>query len=265
MPIELIKVGQNIRDSLVEEEQVTLAHSIEQNRIVVPLLGHYEGTDIVVDDGHRRLDAAIRAGLDAVPMIVAELAPTPAEILTLQLVANCARTGLKTMERVRAIDRLMNETGWPAAMVTSKLGGPSAAMISKLLTLLVLPKSVQDLIDAGRIPMSSAYAIAIVADSVERERLIGEVVNGRLTRDRLVAEIKANRSKKSRSQKSKRESVPRLVLPLGEGRSITVAGPAMTVNLLITWVEELLNRIKSVNAQGVTLTDIVKVISGAQP
>ena len=198
-------------------------------------------------------------------MLVSDHVPTPAELLTLQLVANCARSGLKTMERVRAIDGLMRESGWPASEVSRRLGGPSAATISKLLALLVLPREVQDLIDAGRIPMSSAYAIATVSDAAERERLIGEVLEGRLTRDKLVAAVKARKGDNRRAQPSK-WSMPRrtrVVVPLGDGCSFAVK-PGITLQTFITRLQDLLERFSGLEPQDMEMADVAGLMTASK-
>lgn len=261
VPVSPIVSRGNIRKGLVEEDQVPLAESIKVNGILVPLLGHREGDAIVVDDGHRRLDAARRAGLDVVPMIVADRVPTMSELLTLQLVANCARSGLTTMERVRAIDGLMRESGWTASEVSRRLGGPSEAMVSKLLSLLVLRREVQDLIDAGRMPISSAYAIATVPDGGERERFIAEVLAGRLTRDKLVAVIKAGKSDNGRAQprKPSKPRRARVVVPLGDGCSVAFK-PGVTVQAFITRLQDLMQRCIGLEPQ-IELAEAVKALS----
>lgn len=260
---KLVSPG-NIRARLDEEEQVSLAQSIAQNGILVPLLGHYEGDALVVDDGHRRLDAARRAGLATVPMLIAENAPTPAERVTLQLLANTQRQGLKVTEHARALHDLMQATGWSAAEVSLRLGRPSPGTISKLLSLLVLPRDVQDLIDAGRIPMSSAYQIVTVPDAAERERLIQAVLEGRLTRDRLVAETKAVKTGRpvARSNKRQRIARERVVIRLGEGRSVAVSAPTLSVDSVVTWFIDLAEQLRDAGADGRPLAEVARSISG---
>ena len=254
----------NIRARLDDEEQVSLAQSVAQNGILVPLLGHYEGDAIIVDDGHRRLDAARRAGLATVPMLIAEKALTPAERVTLQLLANTQRQGLKVTEHARALQELMQATGWSAAEVSVRLGRPSPGTISKLLSLLVLPRDVQDLIDAGRIPMSSAYQIVTVPDAAERQRLIQAVLEGRLTRDRLVAETKAVKAGRPNPRTSTRQRVARerVVIKLGEGRSVAVSAPTLTVDSVVTWFIDLAEQLRHAGADGRPLAEVARSISG---
>ncbi|HKQ48573.1 MAG TPA: ParB/RepB/Spo0J family partition protein [Phycisphaerae bacterium] len=263
--ISRIEVRSNVRDRVVEEEQIALAQSIRANGILVPLLGHREGDAVIVDDGHRRLDAATRAGLEVVPMILTERAPTASELLTLQLVANCQRSSLKTMERVRAIAKLMTESGWSASEVSLRLGGPSEATISKLLALLVLPREVQDLIDAARVPMSSAYAIATVESADEREQLVAGVLDGSLKRDGLVTRVKSLKRNHQQPRRAKRPARERFTIRVGPGRSLTVSGPNLTLTSLIEWLQALLKRIGTLEPQDMALADAAKALSADAP
>lgn len=266
-PVKQLMSSGNIRDLVVPERLAALKVSVQENGILVPLLGHYEGTDRFVDDGNHRLEVARDLAIETVPIILAEHAPTPTELLTLQLVANSLRFNLKPMERARAIERLMQESGWSAAQVAAKLGEQSESMISKLLTLLVLPTEVQELIDAGRIPISSAYGIATVNDADERERLVAAVLDGSLKRDALIKRIKSRKRDQQpprRPRRAKRLPRERVTVPLGAGRAITVVGPGLCVETLITWLEDLVNRIRIVSAAGVGLKDLTALLRPPQ-
>lgn len=262
VPIDTLISSGNIRAALDEERQVALARSIAESGVAVPLIGHYEGDTIVLDDGHCRWDAARRAGKDVVPMLLSDHTPTSAERVTFQLLANTQARGLKVMEHARALNELMQATGWSAAQVSAKLGSPSASQISKLLSLLVCTRDVQDLIDDGRIPMSSAYEIVKVGDAAERERLIREVLEGRLTRDGLAAQTKATRAGKAGApRKPKRALRERVVFALGQGRSLAMCAPALNVESAAAWLMELAQRIKGLTGNGRTLSEIAKAIS----
>lgn len=259
VPLSRIEVRSNVRQRLVEEEQVALAESIRQNGIQVPCIGYEDGAFVVPLDGHRRIDAAPRAGLDAVPMCVLDHPPSPGEVARLQLVINCHRSDLKPTERGRAYERLMTEFGVTAAELASHANEKSESTISRLTTILVLPKPIQDLIDAGRIPVSSGCALATVTSADERERLVAGVLDGTLNRDQLVKRIKSLRSTPLRTARPRRSNRParqRVTLSLGAGRAITVAGPGLSVETLITWLDQLLDRIKRINAPGVGLKDL---------
>lgn len=257
----------NIRELGSPEKLAALKLSVQANGILVPLLGHIEGKNRLVDDGNHRLHVARELGMETVPMILADHSPSPTELLTLHLVANSLRFNLRPTERARAIDRLIRESGWSAAEVSSRLGERSESMISKLLTLLVLPKEMQDLIDAGRIPISSGYALATVNDACERATLVTRVLDGSLTRDELVKRIKSlkcNRKQPRRPRQARRPSRERVTMPLGAGRAITVVGPGLCVDTLIKWLEDLVNRIRIVNTASVGLKDLVILLRSPQ-
>lgn len=263
IPIASIVRRPQVRERRGKEDRLALERSVKQSGILVPLLGHDEGDVVVLDDGYGRIEVAEALGHATVPMIVSDHVPTPAELVTLQLVVNTNRSDLTVMEKSRALARLMQETGWSAAQVSLELGKPSPAMISKLLALQVHPKWVQDLIDEGGIPLSSAYAIATVADASERERLFHEVLEGRLTRDRLVAQTKAVKSGRTIARASKRQRTPRerVVIKLDGGGSISVSAPALSVEALSQWFSQLAERIRTAGADGRPLAEVVKDIS----
>lgn len=270
VPIDSILVKPQVRDVIHDADLTALAESIARHGILVPLLGHLEDGEVVLDDGHRRLAASRIASLHEVLIVVSDQAPSPSGRTTLQLLANAHRADLKVTERARAIDQLMRQTGWPASEVSAKLGGPSPASISKLLTLLVLPSGVQDAIDGGRLPMSSAYAIATVADPAERDRLVGEALAGNLTRDRLVKEVAGiHRGEKPAGPRRARTRKERVVIPLGEGRSVAVSAPSLSVENVANWLAKLAAKLRKAGEQGRTLAEAVQLVSvrgrGASP
>lgn len=260
VPVEKVVLAGNVRALLDEEEQTALAQSVAQNGILVPLLGHPENELVGLDDGYRRFDVAKRLRLATVPMLLADHAPSPTERSTLQLLANTMRLGLKVTEHGRALHELMQSSGWSAAEVSLKLGGPSPSMISKLLSLLILPREVQDAIDAGRIPMSSAYEIVKIADAVERDQLVRDVLDGKLTRDRLAAQIKAHRTVKGTApvRKPRRLLRERVVIPLGGGRTVSLSAPQLSVGSAADWLSELADRMRAAASSGRGFDEFVK-------
>jgi len=265
VPIMQLRSSGNIRKLVSPTKLATLRRSVEATGILVALLGHREGEEKLIDDGNHRLEVAKSLGLETVPVIFSDHAPSPAELLTLQLVANSLRFNLKPTERARAIQRLLQETGWSAAEASAKLGEQSESMISKLLTLLVHPKDVQDLIDDGRIPISSAYAIATVKDAEERHRLIADVLDGGLKRDQLVKKIRRQKENPtcSRPRRAPRPKPAQIVFPLGERRSLTVTGSNFTLTSLASWLEQFLIRVRQLEPQNLEFAEAIKALSAS--
>lgn len=263
IPIFSILIKPQVRENIEEKDQLSLTQSIEHNGVLVPLLGHLESSKIVLDDGHRRLDAAKRAGLDTIPIIVSDHSLSQADRITFQLLANAHRRDLQLTEHARAIQQLMQETGKSAVEISIMLGGPSPSTISKLLAILVLPRQVQSMVDCGKLPMSSAYTIATVNDSAERQRLVDEVLAGRMTRDRLVKHVKSNRSGKKSSSSPRRKRTPkqRITISLGQGRSVVVSAPSLSSDQVANWLITLAGNIKQQSKDGRSIEEVIKLVA----
>src|SRR5262249_40401872 len=94
-------------DATLEE----LATSIREKGIIQPLLvrrKHSDGYELVA--GERRLRAAIRAGLNKVPVVVRDA--TDNEALQLALIENIQREDLNPIEEASAFQRLQEEFQW---------------------------------------------------------------------------------------------------------------------------------------------------------
>lgn len=264
VPIDSLVCRPQVRESSgYSDEDITgLARSItESGGIHQPLLVRREGDTLVVLDGERRLRAARMAGLATVPVLIEEADLSAAEVTHRQLVLDAQRVGLSPIERARAIQRLMAETAWSAAQVAVNLG-VSPANVSKLLALLVLPEDVQGHVAAGRLAMSTAYELAKVSNSAERERLTVEAVSGRLTRAHVVTRTKTLAAA-STAAKPRRTAAPRerVVIPLGDGRSVSVSAPSLSVEGIVAWLADLLERLKAASADGRALGDVVSAVS----
>jgi ParB family chromosome partitioning protein len=258
MPVEALVCRTQVREAFDEEKLAGLAQSIKACGVLQPILAR---PDFLVVDGERRLRAAKLAGLLTVPVLIEEDGLQAGEIMLRQLVSNCQREDLTPIEKARAIDGLMHESNWSAGHAAAKLG-LSPAMVSKLLTLLLLPEPVQQQVQRGQIPLSSAYEIAKIEDAAERERLTAVVASGRLSRDRLGAEAKVRRKKPQPPQRKKPRTRQnsRVRLPFGSGHALTIAGPALTLHTLIGWLESIIGKAKSLQAQGTEWADAVQAL-----
>ena len=137
------------RQRFDEAYLVELEQSIRQFGVIEPLVarpladGSYE-----ILAGHMRWQAAQRAGLHQVPVMVREADdPTAAAIA---LVENLLRRDLNPVEEGRALRRLREEFGLTQEQLAELLGVSQSA-ISKGLGLLTLDPAVQSLIEEGRL------------------------------------------------------------------------------------------------------------------
>lgn len=181
------------RRSFDEARIEELASSIREQGMIQPLLVRRSGDGYELIAGERRLRAAIKAGLEEVPVVVREASDN--EALELALIENLQREDLNPLEEASAYQRLQSEFHLTQDEIASTVG-KSRPAIANALRLLLLPKEVQQEVASGVIPAGQARALL----GLEREALIlaagREVIaKGLSTREteRLVRRLKLGR------------------------------------------------------------------------
>jgi hypothetical protein len=173
------------------------------------------------------------------------------------LIANCQRTNLSDMDTAEAVENLMRESGWNASETAGKLGF-SIAKVSRLRELRTLPEPIRDAIRAGKIPPSSGVQLAGIDDPNEQAAFAERIRSGELTRDGLAGEVKRRRTKQRSDTVG---GMSRVVAPLGNGRSITLAGAGLTsLDALVAWLEALLIKARRARPKGLELGTFVRIL-----
>lgn len=242
------------RSVFSEESLQQLAQTLVTGQLQ-PVLAYRKEGQLLILDGERRWRAARLAKLSSIEVIEVD-APTPAEAMQQALTVNVQREDLNGIDAARSIARFQELTGWPAAKVAAELG-LSPAKISRLLALLRLPESVQELVLSGALSPSVAYQIVQVADPAEQERLAAEAVAGGLSRDAV-----AGRRKAKACTGQGRRSSPRVVARLEGERTVTMAGAGLdSLDALIEWLEELLGKARKARPRGMELSTFISLLS----
>src|SRR3989338_7077026 len=123
-------------DSLQE-----LADSIKEHGILEPLVVAHTPAGYQIVAGERRWRAAKLAGLEMVPVVIAETSPKG--MLEMALVVNVQRTDLKPIERAKAFERLMAEFSLSTNDIADRIG-KSPAYVSNTMRLMALPDAIKD-------------------------------------------------------------------------------------------------------------------------
>lgn len=244
-----------VRDRLDPAKIEQMAQSFKTVGQLQPILARRDGERFVPTDGHYRLAAARHLGWKAIAAILEENPLSAGDVLTRQLIANCQRDDLTDLEIARGIERLMETTGWTASQVATNLGF-SNAKVSGLRKLLTLPVGILTEVETGKISASAAAELARCDDPAEQAELAQRLAEGRLTRDGVAGARKAAR----RAANGDDARLTRVTAPLGEGRSITIAGAELTLESLIEAVEQLLAKARRVRSQGIALRTFVKML-----
>lgn len=187
----LLEGGENIRRDL----RVTdgLVGTVRALGVLKDLHVYPTPTGLVVLDGHRRLAAALRAGLDTVPALVVAVDDEHARVER-QLVSNDEHARTLPVERAEAIRQLVL-LGVPRRDITRRTGAPGAE-IDAAQAVAAAPQAVRDLgrtsplldlVTLGRLAdladVAGADAAQRAAQSISRDPAQADHVIERARRD----------------------------------------------------------------------------------
>ncbi len=139
-----------------------LAESIRAQGIIQPLVVAPEGEGWAIIAGERRWRAARRAGLEAVPVVIRQVADDR-ELLELALVENLQRSDLNPVEEAEAYSALQEKFGLSQEEVAARVG-KARTTVTNALRLLRLPDEVLDLLREGRLTAGQARPLLALAD-----------------------------------------------------------------------------------------------------
>jgi ParB family transcriptional regulator, chromosome partitioning protein len=155
-----------------EEKLKGLADSIKQHGIIQPLVVSQNNDRYELIAGERRFQAAKRAGLQKVPIVIREAKEK--EKLELALVENVQRHDLNPVEEARAYKKLADDFQMSQEEIARKIGKSRPAVANKI-RLLNLPIEIQRSIIEGKISEGHAKAILAI-DNQEKQRALFELI-----------------------------------------------------------------------------------------
>ena len=179
LPITDVKPNkEQPRKNFDEDALAELADSIQQNGILQPILVRKKGAKYEIIAGERRYQAAKKACLKEVPVVIREVSDE--DVFKLALIENLQRSDLNPIEEAQGYRRLIKE-GNLTQEELGKVLSKSRSAIANTLRLLDLPKEVQDLMAEGAISAGHARAILAVPSEDGRIKLAEKVVKDNLT------------------------------------------------------------------------------------
>jgi ParB family chromosome partitioning protein len=189
LEVELGRIERNPRQprrQFDEQRLEELAASIREHGIVQPLVV----TPLAAGDaatttpryqliaGERRLQAARRAGLVRVPVVVR--GATARQLLELALVENVQRADLNPLEEATAYQQLAEEFGMTQEEIGRRVGKSKYA-IANTMRLLQLPAALQRALLDEQLAEGHARAILGLHDREAQRRLMAKVIDGKLS------------------------------------------------------------------------------------
>ena len=168
LPPADIDTNGNIRTDLGDLADMT--RSVSDLGVLTPVTVYRNAArQWVLLAGHRRVEAALRAGLSTVPALDIGDEPPDEDRLVIALVENLLREDLNPIDEARAYQQLASR-GWSTRQTAAKLH-IHHSHVARRLSLLALPPDLQSTVSTKDIGVEHAYQLARLAkDGVPPDR-----------------------------------------------------------------------------------------------
>ncbi|MGI8672336.1 MAG: ParB/RepB/Spo0J family partition protein [Luteitalea sp.] len=196
VPIEQIDPNPN-QPRQVMGDLTELVSSVKEQGIIEPIVVRQRGTRFQIVAGERRYQAAVRAGLDELPVVIRDV--DDVGILEIALVENLQRKDLTPFEEAEALHALCHKAGYTHEKLAQKLG-KSRSVITESLSLNQMPDSVKQLCRLADISSKSLLLQVVRQSDPEKMAEMVEHLsrNGGLTRQEAREQAKPKPVKRGR-------------------------------------------------------------------
>ncbi len=163
------------RQTFKEAELEELVASIREHGIIQPLIvaPALSGTYTLIA-GERRLQAARRAGLRTVPVVIRNASDQ--QLLELALIENVQRADLNPIEEAQAFQHLSKEFGLSHEAIAGRVG-KSRVAVTNTLRLLDAASAVQQALVDAKITEGHARALLALSSARGQEVALQRVIN----------------------------------------------------------------------------------------
>jgi ParB family chromosome partitioning protein len=186
------------RGKINEEDLRDLIASVKQNGVLQPvLLRKTEDNRYELVYGHRRFEAAKKAGLKEIPAVFRHLSDS--EVLEIAIIENIQREDLNPLEEANAYYRLNVEFNLTQEEIAEKVGKARATITNKM-RLLSLPEEVKEALASNKITEGHARALLSFGDKNKILKELENIIKG----DKTVREAESA----TRTKKKSRETPP---------------------------------------------------------
>jgi ParB family transcriptional regulator, chromosome partitioning protein len=176
IPVDaIIRNPRQPRQSFKEDELEDLAASIRELGIIQPLIvSPGVGGTYTLIAGERRWQAARRAGLSTVPVVIR--VASDQQLLELALIENVQRADLNAIEEAEAFQHLAKEFGMSHEAIATRVG-KSRVAVTNTIRLLEASSAVKQALVDGRISEGHARALLALGSARAQEVALQRVIN----------------------------------------------------------------------------------------
>ncbi len=233
-PLSWFKLDPNQpRKSFDEAALKPLAESMKAQGQLQPVGARPDGRLLW---GERRYRAAPLAGLQELQAIITDRQMSESEIRVIQFTENMLREDLKPIEQVDGLEELARLNPGITNKALAELVHLDPSMVTRLRSISKVIPAVREALAAGKIGLSTAYAISKCESPAEQELMLAQALSG-ASRDAIE---QAGRKARAASTPTVRMSKVKIAMP--QGASVVVSGPELNMTDLVELLNETLKQ-----------------------
>lgn len=156
-----------------EDKLSEMVASIRSHGIMQPVIVRQQGGTYELVAGERRLRAARKAGLDAVPALIRDVSDR--DMLALSLIENIQRADLNPVEEARAYRRLADDFGLTQEGIADAVGRDRSS-VANTMRLLTLPDDILEAVSSGAVTRGHAMAMLPLPTAAAQRALLRRIV-----------------------------------------------------------------------------------------
>lgn len=189
IPIEQIDPNPN-QPRQVMGDLTELIASVKEQGLIEPIVVRQRGARFQIVAGERRYQAAVRAGIEELPVVIRDV--DDVGILEIALVENIQRKDLTPFEEAEALHALCHKAGYTHETLAQKLG-KSRTVITESLSLNQMPDNIKQLCRLADISSKSLLLQVVRQGDPEKMAALVEQMSrsGGMTRQELREQVKA--------------------------------------------------------------------------
>lgn len=206
VPIMDITVGAHALRAQEDDEDLDgLVASVRRVGVLEPLVCRLEGDVLNLVAGHRRLGAALRAGLESVPVIIGDF--NDAQAKEIAFAENMFRADLTAVEIASGLKDVLEQKIMTIEELARSLHR-STNWVGRMIAMLAWPDDVLGAVHAGWLSVSAANNLACVTEDTYREFLLNNAHDSGATARTTAAWLQAWRAYQPPEAAVQAEPVP---------------------------------------------------------
>jgi ParB family chromosome partitioning protein len=196
IPIEHIDPNPNQPRQVMGDLSELIA-SVKEQGLIEPIVVRQRGSRFQIVAGERRYQAAVRAGIEELPVVIRDV--DDVGILEIALVENLQRKDLTAFEESEALHALCQKAGYTHERLAQKLG-KSRTVITESLSLNQMPEHIKQLCRLADISSKSLLLQVVRQSDPEKMAELVEQMSrpGGMTRQELRETVKPKPGKRGR-------------------------------------------------------------------